>query len=290
MALPTDTSAVRRLLDRYRRDDARDDFTALGDRLAREAPARALALCLPNATAKARRALLRVDESDLLLRPCFGAPGTTLTLRSREGLRTLLHLGPQLGPGLVRLVVVAGVGQDGLAEVLTRLPLDSLMSLRMEGQGLRSRQPVIFEDHDNVVHLRITGDDPVIRAVAALPALRDLRLCDNRIGPAGARSLSTLASLRRLDLRGNALGDEGAIALSTHLGLQDLRLEDNCIGPAGALAIATMQNLTFLDLSRNPVGEAAIAALSAMPGLDGLRVEGCTGPHTVRTRLLHLGD
>lgn len=252
-------------LARLRDTGQRERFHALSEQLARLDRRRLIALCLPRAHPAAAAALVRCDERDLRIRPCFGRPGATLTARTVEGMERLASLGTAIGGGVTRLVAVPGLGGEALLPVLERLPLEELTSLRLDGQGLTSRRAVVEPGRDNLLFLRDLGDDPVTRAIASLPRLEDLRLCDNRIGPAGAACIAQLPRLRRLDLRGNAVGDAGAIRLSACQTLEVLRLQDNCIGPEGALALAEAKQLHVLDLRRNPVGSGADAVRRMAP-------------------------
>ncbi|MCB9743208.1 MAG: hypothetical protein H6741_14300 [Alphaproteobacteria bacterium] len=278
------------LLSSLRAQRRREEFRALSEDFARRHPQRALSFCLPDADAGARRRLASLGPDHARLRPCFGGPGATLTLRSRQALAALTELGPALGAGLVRLVVQPGVGTEGLPELLAALPLAQLTALRLDGQGIRARRPVVVQEGGNLFRLHIAGDDDVIGQICALAHLTDLRLCDNRIGPAGAQALRALPGLRRLDLRGNAIGDEGAAALADIESLTELRLEDNCIGPAGALALTSLPRLRALDLRRNPIGPDAAGALARMPSLESLRLQGCGLDQVVRTQLIRLAD
>ncbi|MCB9745435.1 MAG: hypothetical protein H6740_22850 [Alphaproteobacteria bacterium] len=279
-----------RLLSRLREQQRREEFCALSEDFARLHPRRSLSYCLPRADSRALDAISLADPEHVRLRPCFGRAGATLTLRSAEAVRTLCRIGPLLGPGVVRLVIAPGVGTEDLPRLLEALPLSQLTALRMDGQAIRARRPVVVREEGNLFRLHIAGDDDVIGKVCVLPSLTDLRLCDNRIGPAGAAALSRLPRLKRLDLRGNAIGDEGAAALARAETLEELRLEDNCIGPAGALALTSLPKLRTLDLRRNPIGPDAASALARLGELESLRLQGCGLDHSTRARLIRLAD
>lgn len=261
--------------DALRRARARGPFAEAAEHLARHHPGALLAFCLPQASERTRAGLLRLGEDELAFRPCFGLTGATCTVRSARAVQVLRAEGPRLGRGVVRLVVVPGLGREGLPGLLYAMPLAGLVALRLEGQGIQGRRAVISASEGNLVRLRIAGDDTLVRAVLGLPALEDLRLCDNRIGPAGAAALAGAERLRHLDLRGNAVGDTGAAALAAHPGLQDLRLEDNCLTASGAGALAEARSLRALDLSRNTLGDVGARALAAAPGPATLRLRGC---------------
>ena len=260
----------------------RERFQALAEDLARADRRRLVSLCLPQARASAVAALVRASERDLRVRPCFGRPGATITARTVEGLELLAKLGAAVGGGVTRLVAVPGLGREAILPALLRLPLGDLVSLRLDGQGLTSRRAVLQPGEDNLMVLRDLGDDPVTRAIARLPRLEDLRLCDNRIGPGGAAYIAALPKLRRLDLRGNAVGDAGAVRLAQCQTLEVLRVEDNCIGPDGARALSHATQLQVLDLRRNPIGAAADLVRRLAPGCEVQLDEGPPPPQRAR--------
>lgn len=268
MALP----GFHRALDRLRVAGDRDGFAKLVEQVARDRPGDSLQFCLPELQ-DADRALLIELNDGAWVRPCFGTPGATLRVRTRQAAETLALIGPDLGPGLVRLVVVPGLGPERVPTLLERLPLDQVRVVRIEGNGVRGRQADVRRD-GKVFHVRMRGDDRFLRAIGALPALRDLRLASNRLGPKGAQALAELP-LTALDARANPLGDAGAVALAGSRTLRVLRAASCDIGPRGALALSDMDQLEELDLSRNPIGDEALAAVARMEGLKRLRVEGC---------------
>jgi hypothetical protein len=259
-------------LDRLRANGDRAGFSKLVDQMARERPDATLLFCLPELQDADRALLIEVSQG-AVVRPCFGVRGATLRVRSPQAAEVLSLIGPDLGPGLVRLVMVPGLGPEQVPTVLERLPLDHVTVVRVEGNGVRGKQADVRRD-GKVFHVRMRGDDRVLRAIAALPALRDLRLASNRMGPKDAHALAQLP-LRALDLRANPLGDAGAVALAGSATLRVLRVASCEIGPKGALALSDMEHLEELDLSRNPIGDEALAAVAQMQGLKRLQVEGC---------------
>jgi hypothetical protein len=137
------------------------------------------------------------------------------------------------------------------------------------------------------------GDAGVARLAAALAAsssslsssstfASSLNLSDDRIGPAGARTIADMLRLPRLwplwrlNVRANPLGDEGARAISLALGahgdatLRQLNILDMSgagIGDCGGCALAdalrrTCVPLTDLDLSDNNLGDVGVSALA----------------------------
>ena len=259
--------SLARQLQALRNANDRDAFTRLSNALAQDAPLHALRYCLP----RARSEVLSELGDGLRVRPCFGEHGCSLTVLDPDGLDTLLEIGDQLGPGIVRLVVVPGLGRESLHQLLETLPLDELKTLRMEGNNIRCREAEVIYGEDNVIQLRILGDDRIVRSIHKLTALDELRLCENRLGKAGARALSVLP-LTRQNLRNNGIGDAGAGALSDSPA-QVLELEKNGIGPAGAELLA-LGDASMLDLSRNPVGDDG-ARLLARGNFVGLRLDDC---------------
>ena len=217
--------------------------------------------------------LLELGEA-ISLRPNFARPGVTLKIRSQEAVQTLTLIGPDLGPGLVRLVITPGVGREGLPELLERLPTERLAELRLDGNGVRDRQPQVKRGPGNVIHLGLLGDNNLIQAMQALPALRDLRLCENRIAKEGASLLAAMP-LRKLDLRANPIGNAGAIRLSGSKTLRVLKLASCGIGPAGVVALSNLPELLELDLSGNALGPEGVRALSRTDGLLRLTLRGC---------------
>jgi len=202
------------------------------------------------------RVLADLGDEQLLIRPCFGFDGAVLTLRTETAMDTLVELGPDLGPGIVRLVVTPGLGRQGLAELLTTLPLDGLRSLRMEGNDVRSRQAIVTPTATNVVKLRIEGDDRILRALNRMPVLEDLRLAHNRLATSGCSAIATLRRLTKLDLSGNPIRDAGAFRLARGLPLlRELRVRNCDIGDRGAQELND-RPLDVLDLSQNPISDA----------------------------------
>ncbi|HJN78207.1 MAG TPA: hypothetical protein QGF58_30120 [Myxococcota bacterium] len=239
----------------------REGFRALVDTFARERPAENLRFCLRDGARGVDRVLLDLGDQQLLLRPCFGQAGTSMTLRSDLALDTLLELGPDIGAGIVRLVIVPGLGREGLADLIGALPLKHLHALRLEGNDVRCRQATVRQGTGNVVHLRVEGDGRILSAIARLPELTDLRLANNRIGTAGCVTIASMTRLVRLDLSNNPLRDAGAFRLARGLPrLRELRLQGCGVGDLGAAELAE-RPLDVLDLSHNPISETLAAQL-----------------------------
>lgn len=130
--------------------------------------------------------------------------------------------------------------------------------------------------------------DPGARAWAARahPGLQRLELrMDAGLGDDGISALAAspaLADLRVLDLAESRLGDRGAAALagSPHLGaLRELVLSRTGVGPAGLAALLASPNVRSLDTLRldspepaaRRIGAAGAWAISGAEGLSGLR-------------------
>jgi hypothetical protein len=258
---------LARTLEALRQAGDRAGFARLTNALADDVPLQALGYCLP----EARRQILEQLGQGLKIRPCFGEEGCSVTVQDLDGMDRLIDLGPDLGEGIVRLVVLPGLGREHLHLLLNALPLDGLRALRIEGNNIRCREAEVSYGDDNVIQLRILGDDRILTAINALPALEELRLCENRLRRAGARALS-LTPLIRLNLRNNDIGDAGAAALSDSPA-EVLELERNGIGPVGAELLA-LGGATVLDLSRNPIGDDG-ARLLARGNFEGLRLDDC---------------
>lgn len=233
----------------------REGFRALVDTFATERPLENLGFCLMGGARGVDTVLADLGDDGLLVRPCFGHEGSVMTVRTALALETLLELGPDIGEGLVRLVVVPGLGRELLADLLGALPLSELRALRMEGNDVRCRQSTVRQGTQNVVHLRVEGDDRILRAIARLPALVDLRLANNRLGTAGCVAIASLTRLERLDLSNNPLRDAGAFRLGRGLPrLRELRVRGCGIGDHGAAELAD-RPLDVLDLSHNPISD-----------------------------------
>ncbi len=261
-----DMLGLQQHLSGLRSQGDREGFRRLVDAVAGDRPQDSLRFCLPDLRSEDAELLLDLGDQGLLVRPCFGWPGAVLTVRTTEALELLGEIGDGLGPGISRLVVVPGVGSEGLTELLAMLPLSGLRSLRVEGNDLRSRQASVRPGVDNVVHLRFEGDRDVLGAIAALDTLEDLRVADNRLGPVGVRVLGALPAVRRLDLSNNPLGDAGAERLRGGFpALVDLRVAGCGIGDHGAEVLGSSRvGLERLDLRRNSVSEPSRRALERL--------------------------
>ncbi len=270
MALP---ERLRARLQELREQGDRPAFHALGDQIHAQDPAALWSLLLPALRVEDRRLLQALGES-LSLRPNFGRPGVTLKIRGQDAVETLTLIGADLGPGLVRMVVTPGVGREGLPQLLRALPTDALAELRMDGNGVRDRQPQVKRGPGNVIHLGLLGDNRLLEALQELPALVDLRLCENRIAKEGASLLAQLP-LRKLDLRANPLGDAGAIRLSASKSLRVLKVAGCGVTAAGVVALSDLPELLELDLSGNTLGPEGVRALIRSEGLLRLTVRDC---------------
>jgi hypothetical protein len=260
-------------LQQLRQQGDRPAFHALGDQLNAESPEALWSLLLPRLQPEDRSLLMALGNA-ISLRPNFARPGVTLKIRSQDAVEALTLIGCDLGPGLVRMVITPGVGREGLPQLLKALPTERLVELRMDENGLRDRQPQVKRGPGNVIHLGLLGDNRLLEVLRTLPALRDLRLCENRIAKEGASLLAALP-LRKLDLRANPVGNAGAIRLSASKTLRVLKLADCGIGPAGVVALSCLPELLELDLSGNTLGPQGVRALSRTEGLLRLTLRGC---------------
>lgn len=265
--------ALSERLQQLRELGDRPAFHALGDQIHAQSPEALWSLLLPRLRSEDRSLLLELGEA-ISLRPNFARPGVTLKIRSHEAVEALTLIGEDLGPGLVRMVITPGVGREGLPQLLRRLPTERLAELRMDGNGVRDRQPQVKRGPGNVIHLGLLGDNRLMEVLHALPALRDLRLCENRIAKEGASFLASMP-LTKLDLRANPLGDAGAIRLSASRTLRVVKVASCGIGPAGVVALSNLPQLLELDLSGNRLGPEGVRALSRSEGLLRLSVHGC---------------
>lgn len=135
-------------------------------------------------------------------------------------------------------------------------------------------------------------------AIASLPLLTKLQLCETFVGVAGARTLASLPQLQHLALSECRVGAEGAAAIAAMTGLTGLvldrerlvdrdaralsgmrrlrylRLDGNKLGPSGAASLAPLTALTMLSLRRNAV-QQGVCALTTLTGLCNLNLGEC---------------
>ena len=247
------------------------DFDALAEALAERWPGLALSWWLPELSADERaRAWKR--EPGLRIRPTT-CGGLRVQLADQAGVEHFLRLPSGVRQRVRRLAVGAGLGRTWVIEALLAGDLVELETLRVEGNNLRRREAVTWRGDDNVVHMRVEGDERLFSALAELPALRRLALPGNRLDDVALRSFEGLA-LEELDLRGNRVGDAGAEILA-RLPLRALRLGSNQVGPEGAGALAACATLELLDLSQNPLGDDGARALGKTGSLVQLVLRGC---------------
>jgi hypothetical protein len=122
----------------------------------------------------------------------------------------------------------------------------------------------------------VDDDMPLIcNYLRQYPAITNLDITANQIGPKGARILADNASIPVLIAEANQLGDEGAIALAANPHFTTLNVRDNNIGDAGALAIAARAstNLRFLHADFNNITNKGAVAL-AEAGIHILSLSG----------------
>jgi len=250
-------------------DGRRRAFNRLADSAARRFPPLVMAWWLPGLTRR-ERAAVAAAESELRLRPCFDRDGAALHICSPEGADRFLRLSRETRRALAALSFSAGLGRDLVTACLLAGDLDEVADLRLEANSLKPREALVWRGDENLIHVRVDGDDRLFEALGELPALTSLRLRSNRLGSVGARALAALTGLTRVDLRGNRVGSEGAAALATLPALTHLDLSFNEVRPEGAGALAGAPALTHLDLSGNPIGDAGAAALGELVPLERL--------------------
>lgn len=121
----------------------------------------------------------------------------------------------------------------------------------------------------------VTSVDALCAALPkSTPALQELLLRYNSLGPAGAsrvaRMLPSMPMLQVLDVTGNAIGDAGAVALCDALrdpavGVRRLVLWGNKISDASAPSLCDMlrsnRTLVSLDLTSNELTQESLEAL-----------------------------
>lgn len=261
----------RRALQGARAAGREREFDALADSLTERWPGLALSWWLPELSAAERETVWR-REPGLRLRPTT-CEGLRVQLADRSGVEHFLKLPSSVRQRVRRLAVGAGLGRAWVIEALLAGDLLALDTLRVEGNNLRRREAVTWRGDDNVVHMRVEGDERLFSALGQLPALRRLALPGNRLDDVALRSFSGLP-LEELDLRGNRVGDAGAELLAA-LPLRALRLGSNQVGPEGAEALASCRTLELLDLSHNPLGDDGARALGRTESLVHLALRQC---------------
>ncbi|GEM_PF-3203922 len=257
-------------LDRARREGRQRDFDGLADDLADRWPGLALTTWLPELNAAERASVWRCEG--LRVRPTTDH-GLRVQLATPQAVEHFLRLPSSVRRRIRRLGLSAGLGRDHVVEALLAGDLHGLEALRVEGNNLRRREAVTWRGDDNVVHLRVEGDERLLPALAELPALRRLALPCNRLDDVAVAALGELP-LAELDLRGNRIGDRGAQHLA-RLPLVRLLLGQNALGPEGASALAGCSTLQVLDLSHNPIGDEGARALGRTESLVELDLRAC---------------
>ncbi|WP_434416785.1 hypothetical protein [Nannocystis pusilla] len=261
---------------------------AVGERLVRGAPVRALHL---RGLAKDARALASVLRDPLLavvtaLDLCADkndvgpagaralAEATHLThlrelrLRDNEIFEEGGHAlaGATQFAGLTKLDLRScQVGAEGVRALAAATHLAGLRELWLGGS--------FFDRSSNPCR------DEGVFALAAAGHLNRLHVLDlqwNEVRLAGARALAAapqFAGLRELWLGASHLGPRGAEAVASGLpNLTLLDLYDNQIGPEGVRAIVEgLQHLRTLDLSHNAIGVEGVNAIGMAESLAGLR-------------------
>jgi len=134
-------------------------------------------------------------------------------------------------------------------------------------------------------------DDAVLAALLAdarLPALKELDLFGNRIGPPGVRDLmasAKTAGLTMLVLGRNPIGDDGATAIAARPwpALRQLGLAWTGMGPRGAAALVAAPALAALqrvEIGYQALGDEAVAPFARWSELISLSAAktGLLGP------------
>ncbi len=154
-------------------------------------------------------------------------------------------------PGALRSLVLSGVSLTSpyLLELVGRLMSRRLVELDLSRNQLGPAAVAALatsptaQGLESLTMWQTAPGVAGVRALAALPNLRRLSLCDCDLGSGAAKALAGSPHLRNLtvlDLAGNAIGDEGALALaaSPHLrNLADLNLIGAELTDRGAAAL-----------------------------------------------------
>lgn len=115
-----------------------------------------------------------------------------------------------------------------------------------------------------------------IAAGAITPAMLEIKLSSNQIGPAGVEALlaSPIRRLQALVLYDNRIGDAGARALGASqklAGVGHLDVSYNQLTAAGVQAVlgpqSSIKGPTYVSVAGNAIGDAGVAGLIASPKL-----------------------
>jgi uncharacterized protein (TIGR02996 family) len=171
----------------------------------------------------------------------------------------------------------AGAEDDQLADLLASTVLADVQVLRLAGNSFGPRASAALAAHGLpcvqslfLLSCNLGASDLQQFQRAAVPALRELDLSGNPLGPAGARALVSgpfLAAVTAVHLSGCDLGDDGAEALAGAgclAGVRRLFLGGNQIGNRGALALARsphLEGVRTLSLHSNRIRRAGQKAL-----------------------------
>lgn len=143
-----------------------------------------------------------------------------------------------------------------------------------------------------LVEIGVSGaklHDPLVLALARLPALRVLRVADTEITKAAVQAVAARRDLEEVDLAGTPVDDASAAALLAAPELRILRLDGTPISDA-ALAAAPGPKLVELYLSQTTVGDAGLAVLDRLPHLAALGLGFTQISDATLARIARLGE
>jgi Leucine-rich repeat (LRR) protein len=131
--------------------------------------------------------------------------------------------------------------------------------------------------------------DPLVLALAKLPALRTIRVADTEITSAAIRAIAARADLEEVDVGGTPVDDASAAALLAAPEMRVVRIDDTPISDA-ALAGAIGPKLVELYLTRTSVGDAGLAVLDRLPHLVALGLGHTRIGEPTLARIARLGE
>jgi Leucine-rich repeat (LRR) protein len=144
----------------------------------------------------------------------------------------------------------------------------------------KSHRMYYLDAEGHIAHLDLRDRDidaACLRVLRQLPALTNLTVQGNPIGPAVLEPIAQIGTLQRLDLRScRKLTDASFRHLGRLTNLQSLELYDTVISDAGLAHLVGLSRLEELDLNATRVSDKGMALLKAFPDLRRLSIGGKT--------------
>jgi hypothetical protein len=169
---------------------------------------------------------------------------------------------------------------DSNAAVARLRFLDNLVLLRINGQQVTAEGLAPLAALEKLRHLELNDtpvDDNALVHVAKLDQLETLHLAGTAVTDQGLWRLAALDRLDLLSLNGTAITDEGLDTLREFDNLRRLRvlyLADTKITDKGMKALADLKSLAVLDLANTQVSDEGLAQLAGLKELYNLHLQG----------------